>query len=43
MPSAVSVGHQRLIGSAVAGKMVSQLAAGLPPMIDPTPFRADRL
>lgn len=27
---------------AVTGKIVSQLAAGLPPTIDLTPFRADR-
>lgn len=35
-------GHQGLIGGAVTGKIVSQLAAGLPPVIDLTPFRADR-
>ncbi len=35
-------GHQGLIGGAVTGKIVSQLAAGLPPAIDLTPFRADR-
>ncbi|TRC92281.1 FAD-binding oxidoreductase [Mesorhizobium sp. WSM4305] len=35
-------GHQVLIGGAVTGKIVSQLAAGLPPTIDLTPFRADR-
>ncbi|WP_185973300.1 MULTISPECIES: hypothetical protein [unclassified Mesorhizobium] len=35
-------GHQVLIGGAVTGKIVSQLAAGLPPAIDLTSFRADR-
>jgi D-amino-acid dehydrogenase len=35
-------GHQGLIGGAIIGKIVSQLAAGLPPAIDLTPFRADR-
>ncbi|MGX7871635.1 hypothetical protein ACVDG5_000745 [Mesorhizobium sp. ORM6] len=35
-------GHQGLIGGAVTGKIVSQLAAGLPPAIDLKPFRADR-
>ncbi|BAV51368.1 hypothetical protein MesoLj113a_61180 [Mesorhizobium sp. 113-1-2] len=35
-------GHQGLIGGAVTGKIVSQLADGLPPVIDLTPFRADR-
>ncbi|MBZ9797298.1 hypothetical protein [Mesorhizobium sp. ES1-4] len=39
---AISAVHQGLIGGAVTGKIVSQLAAGLPPVIDPAPFRADR-
>jgi D-amino-acid dehydrogenase len=39
---ALGHGHQGLIGGAIIGKIVSQLAAGLPPAIDLTPFRADR-
>ncbi|MEI9413364.1 hypothetical protein [Mesorhizobium sp. Cs1321R2N1] len=35
-------GHQRLICEAVTGKIVSQLAAGLPPVIDLATLRADR-
>lgn len=35
-------GHQGLIGGAVTGKIVSQLAAGLPTAIDLAPFRTDR-
>ncbi|TJX78248.1 MAG: hypothetical protein E5W21_02505 [Mesorhizobium sp.] len=36
-------GHRGLIGDAVTGKIVSQLAAGLPPVIDLMPLRADRV
>ncbi|MEI9409742.1 hypothetical protein [Mesorhizobium salmacidum] len=35
-------GHQRLICGALTGKIVSQLAAGLPPVIDLATLRADR-
>ncbi|MEI9422803.1 hypothetical protein O7A70_16675 [Mesorhizobium sp. Cs1299R1N1] len=35
-------GRQRLICGAVTGKIVSQLAAGLPPVIDLATLRADR-
>jgi D-amino-acid dehydrogenase len=35
-------GHQGLIGGAVTGKIVSEIAAGLPTSIDISPFRLDR-
>ncbi len=35
-------GHQGMIGGAVTGRIVAQLAAGQPPSIDLAPFRSDR-
>ena len=35
-------GHQGLIAGSVTGRLISELAAGKPPSIDLTPFRADR-
>jgi len=35
-------GHQGLIAESVTGKLVAELAAGLPTTVDLSPFRADR-
>ncbi|WP_201412004.1 NAD(P)/FAD-dependent oxidoreductase [Mesorhizobium sp. J8] len=35
-------GHQGLIAGSVTGKLVAELAAGLPTTVDLSPFRADR-
>ncbi|TPI11517.1 FAD-dependent oxidoreductase [Mesorhizobium sp. B4-1-1] len=35
-------GHQGLIGGSVTGKLVAELAAGLPATVDLSPFSADR-
>jgi D-amino-acid dehydrogenase len=35
-------GHHGLMGASVTGRLIAELAAGKPPSIDLTPFRADR-
>lgn len=35
-------GHMGLIGGSVTGRLIADLAAGHPPVIDPSPYRVDR-